>query len=63
MKLKYNKPNEVIKVDKLNDTRRRYRELKSQERFDKYFGIKGGKNGEDLEYTKLLRRCIREEMY
>ena len=58
MKLKYNKPNEVIKVDKLNDIRRRYRELKSQERFDKYFGIKGSKK--NLEYTKLLRESIRE---
>ena len=58
MKLKYNKIEKKMKIDKLNDIRRRYRELKSQERFDKYFGIKGSKK--NLEYTKLLRESIRE---
>jgi len=58
MKLKYNKIEEKIKIDKLNDTRRRYRELKSQERFDKFWKIKGNKK--NLEYTKLLRESIRE---
>ena len=47
-----------MKIDKLNDIRRRYKQLKSEERFDKYFGIKGSKK--DLEYTKLLRESIRE---
>jgi len=58
MKLKYNKIEKKMKIDKLNDIRRRYKQLKSEERFDKYFGIKGSKK--DLEYTKLLRESIRE---
>ena len=61
MKLKYNKPNEKnekMKIDKLNDIRRRYKQLKSEERFDKFFKIKGSKK--NLEYTKLLRESIRE---
>ena len=61
MKLKYNKPNEKnekMKIDKLDDIKRRYKQLKSEERFDRYFGIKGSKK--DLEYTKLLRESIRE---
>ena len=60
MRLKYNKIEEkmkIVKIDKLNDIRRRYRELKSQERFDKYFKIK--ESQKDLEYTKLLRESIR----
>ena len=60
MKLKYNKIEKKMKIDKLDDIKRRYKQLKSEERFDRYFKIKGGKNGEDLPYTKLLRRCIRE---
>ena len=61
MRLKYNKIEEkmkIVKIDKLNDIRRRYRELKSQERFDKFWKIKGNKK--NLEYTKLLRESIRE---
>jgi hypothetical protein len=61
MKLKYNKPNEKnekMKIDKLDDIKRRYKQLKSEERFDKFFKIKGSKK--NLEYTKLLRESIRE---
>jgi len=58
MKLKYNKPNEVIKINKLDDIRRRYKKLQSQERFDRFFKIKGSRK--NLEYTKLLRESIRE---
>jgi len=57
MKLKYGRAKEIIKINKLDDIRRRYRELKSQERFDKYFKIK--ESQKDLEYTKLLRESIR----
>ena len=60
MRLKYNKIEEKIKVDKLNDIRRRYRELQSQERFDKFWKIKGSKKEKDLPYIKLLRQSIRE---
>ena len=47
-----------MKIDKLDDIKRRYKQLKSEERFDKFFKIKGSKK--NLEYTKLLRESIRE---
>ena len=56
MKLKYNKIEKKMKIDKLNDIRRRYKQLKSAERFNAFFKIK--KNKSSLEYTKLLRKNI-----